>query len=362
MFNIYPTLMKIAYNVSTVNYLWQAENLAKSFLHHNPDYKFIVCLIDKPSANWNIADYQFSFDIIWIGDLQVPTWDKMVEYYTFFELVIATKALVLDYLCTQYDTDFVIYLDTDIIIYDSFQLVEQELVTHNIILTPYACSSLPTTTSIENVISGFAEDKPFEDRMMLYVGIYNIGFIAVKNCPETKAFREWWITKCINQGFIATKQGCFGEQLNLNLVPIFFDKVLVLKDLGYNAAVWNLHERKFSQKNGKFYVNDTIPLVFYHFSGYVPEKPKQITKWMPTLIEERPDIEPLFTQYHQTFADTTYAHLRQQVCGFIEQRKQILATRKKKVFIEPLQYRILRRLLMYIPQKIKQDMKDILAD
>jgi hypothetical protein len=350
---------KIAYNVSTINYLWQAENLAQSFLKHNPDYDFYVCVIDKPNPDFQPQDYNFSFHIIWIDDLQIHDWEKMLEHYLTFELVIATKAMVLDYLFTTYQPDFALCLDSDILIFDNFSAVEEQFKETNIILTPHCYLPMPYITPIDKVIHGFSDKIPFEDRLFLHVGIYNIGFIGVKNNAETQPFREWWIKMSKNQCFVGRKQGMFGEQLCLNLVPLYFEKVALLKHLGYNVAGWNLHERKISQKNGKFYVNDTIPLAFFHYSGYEYKNPHKITKWVPLTLDERPDVKPLFDLYHQTYLETKWDKLKAIPCAFVKMKEEIMAD-KKVVWKEPLQYKIIRRLINTLPLSIQKDIKHIL--
>ena len=49
---------------------------------------------------------------------------------------------------------------------------------------------------------------------------------------------------------------------------LFFEGILVSKNLGLNVAIWNLTERELSQKeNGEMCVNDNYPLIFFHFSN-----------------------------------------------------------------------------------------------
>ncbi len=351
--------MKIAYTVSTINYLWQAENLSQSFLKHNPDYTIFVCITDRLTIDLDIKSYKFSFEIVWIDDLHVPTWNKMVEYYNIAELVMSTKALAISYLFNKYNPDFAIYLDSDIIVFDHFQLVETQLEHYNICLTPYCCTQMPVISPIESIENSFSDQQPFEDRTMLYSGIYNMGFIAVKNVKENKKFIQWWCEMSMNQCFLGRKQGMFGEQLCINLVPIYFEKVLVIKDVGYNAASWNFHERNFSEKDGKFYVNDKFPLVFYHYSGYSADYPDRITRWTPLTFDDKPDVKPIFKPYHEASKLNKYPELRNKISYFVEMKKQLLE-QKKVIVIEPLQYRILRRLLMYVPKSIREDFRNIL--
>ncbi len=351
--------MKIVYNVSTINYLWQAENLAKSLLKYNPDYHVFVCIIDKPPHDWQEKNYKFSFNILWISELEIKTWTKMVEYYTVFELVISTKPILADYLIKKYNPDFVMGLDSDMLIFSDFSHIEQQLGIYNIIITPHCNIPMPHLTTIDKIEHDFSNLMPYEDRIMLHVGIYNIGFIVIKNSVETINFRNWWIERCQNQCYVG-KLGLFGEQLWLNLAPIYFEKVGILKHLGYNVGPWSLHERTLSKRDNKFYVNDTFPLVLYHYTGYTPKESEKVAKWIPLTLAERPDLKEVFEMYHKTFYNIEYEELSKIPCAFIAEKEQIIAS-KKVVWKEPLQYKILRKLFTFLPKTIKDDIKHILS-
>jgi hypothetical protein len=63
----------------------------------------------------------------------------------------------------------------------------------------------------------------------------------------------------------------------MNLAPCLFDKLHILRHPGCNAAYWNLHERTLSQVDGDYMVNGAFPLVFFHYSGYRPSAPDQLS-------------------------------------------------------------------------------------
>jgi hypothetical protein len=351
--------MKIGYNVSTINYLWQAENLAQSFLKYNPDYRFFVCIIDKIPQNWHEKNYQFSFEIIWIDEIKIDIWTKMVEYYTTFELVMSTKPFVSEYLFQKYEPQLVISLDSDMLIFDNFAYIEQQLDTYNIFITPHCHTPMPYLSTIDKVTSEFSYMAPYEDRVMLHVGIYNLGFFAIKNSPETINFRNWWMDRCRHQCYVGSRVGLFGEQLWVNLVPIYFEKVCILNHLGYNVGPWSLHERTITKKDNKFFINDTFPLVIYHYTGYTPDDPDKVAKWIPLTLAARPDLKEVFELYHKTFENLKYEELRKIPCAFIAEKQQIIAS-KKVIWKEPIQYKILRKLLSFMPKTIIEDIKHIL--
>jgi hypothetical protein len=43
------------------------------------------------------------------------------------------------------------------------------------------------------------------------------------------------------------------------------------------VAYWNLPERSLSEKDGAYLVNESWPLIFYHFSGYNPDIPEKLS-------------------------------------------------------------------------------------
>jgi hypothetical protein len=91
-------------------------------------------------------------------------------------------------------------------------------------------------------------------------------------------------------------EGFFVDQNWLNLVPLFFKSVKVVRHPGYNVAYWNMHERELSVIDGRFFINETHPLVFFHYSGYNYLEPKSISRH-----QDRFHLQDLLP-YQQLFA------------------------------------------------------------
>jgi hypothetical protein len=353
--------MKIAYSVATINYLWQAENMVQSFLKHNPDYHFFVCIVDMPPADWHEKNYEFSFQIIWIEQMQIDALPKMIEYYNVFELVMATKAFGADFLLKKYQPAFLVYLDGDMLVFNTLEWLEMQFQNHSILLTAHCHQPPHYLTPLEKVRTSLEQKNLYEDRVFLLLGLYNAGFFAVKNDKQGQEFIAWWKIRLQNQCYSARYAGLFADQMWLNLVPIYFDKTLIIKHLGYNVGCWSFHERSLISKDKIFYVNGEFPLVIFHYTGYRHTHPQEISEWIPLTIAERPDMKPVFDLYQQTFDADKYPELKQVRCVFAAQHAAAQAA--KKVFVkESIDVRIGRKLISFLPDFLQKKIKKIACD
>ena len=163
------------------------------------------------------------------------------------------KPVFLKYLMTEGSATNIIYTDCDIFFFNSFEFLFQKLETSKVLLTPHWRSSNP-----------FTDAKNFK---LLYTnGLYNAGFLgANKTSIEVL---DWWAKACY---FICEKNpqiGQFVDQTHLNLMPIYFEGVEVIKHRGCNVANWNQAECKRVLKNGhEVLINGLDEVVFIHFTG-----------------------------------------------------------------------------------------------
>ena len=78
-------------------------------------------------------------------------------------------------------------------------------------------------------------------------------------------------------------------------------------------AYWNHFERHLSRRDGDYFVNGEHRLMFYHFSGYSPEKPDAIIKQTRSHVmsfSERPDLRPIFDEYRRRLLARGYASFK----------------------------------------------------
>lgn len=303
--------MNIAFTICSNNYLAQAKSLGDSIKKFNPDYKFVIALVDRFSDK---IDYNFfqPHEVVKIEDVGVVDFETMVYTYTIIELNTAVKPSVFTYLFNKYPSaESVIYFDPDIMLYDKLTVLENGLKENNFILTPHFFTPI-------------YDDKKLAEPDILNAGLYNLGFIAVKRSAEAEKMLDWWTRKLKNECVVSFDRGLFVDQLWINFVPIYFENVLVLKHRGHNIAYWNLHEREVFQEEGRYYINNKQnPLVFFHFSGYTFTRTNVVSKYQNRFsFESRPDIVPLFTDYTKLVLENKHQDFAGITCYFVEIKKE----------------------------------------
>jgi lipopolysaccharide biosynthesis glycosyltransferase len=358
--------MKILFLTCTNNYLPRAVRLVEAFLQHNPGYQVFTGLTDRLPTQPALAQMAAQVNAMPIENLKIPDFEQLWRHYTVYELSNAVKPLFADYILQHYpQVDTIIYLDTDTHVYDSFQAVEEQLKQHPIVLAAYTYAPMAQVTPIQHVMEGFKIEGYFEERMMLYSGIYNGGFWAINRSETSQKFIDWWKIRAANQGFGGHKRGLFVEQKWLNLVPLFFPETHVLRHLGYNVAPWNLHERKISTENDKYLVNKKFPLIFYHFSGFNFGQPNLISGWGTLTLEQRPDVAPLYQAYYQILLTSGFKEYQHVPCYFIQlQQAEKLARLGQQAASLPPYRRWLGKLLgtswELTPRPLKNAIKKVL--
>lgn len=277
------------------NYLAFARTLAQSFLSLHPEYKCYVLIVDDFEDYINPPDE--CFEIVKLADLGIPNLPDFCFKYDVKELCTAAKAHLLDYLINEKAVARLLYLDPDILVTGSLNGIYEKLDVYDIVLTPHLDTDYPD------------DDLLPDDGHILRAGQFNLGFIGVNSSENTKSFLNWWKPKLYKKCVVDLPNGYFVDQKFIDFVPLFFENVLVEKDVGYNVAYWNLHSRRVSGEKGGWKCNDS-PLYFFHFSGYLPES-SSISNHIPDSMarydfSNRRDLRKLFAEYKEMLIANGY--------------------------------------------------------
>lgn len=328
----------LVFTLCSNNYLAQAITLGNSLLKFNPEYKFLIGLVDRRNE---FIDYsKIPYDIIEVENIDLPGFNEMVLRYNIIELNTAVKPGYFKFLFKKFEPESIIYFDPDIQIFSTINSLRAELDNSDILLTPH-------------IFTPINDDKILAEEDFLNSGLYNLGFIALNNTQNSLKMVDWWADRLKTKASIDFKKGLFTDQIWINFVPLFFEKVKILSDHGYNMAYWNLHERRLTIRDNELFVNNHEPLVFYHFSGFNPLSPFKISKYQNRYIfKELPEIEELFKNYsNNLFTNGIEKFLKFQNAFAGIKEKNEKEKRKEEIRKFPWPVRIFRILVLKVSQK-----------
>ena len=306
--------MNVVLTICSANYLAHAKVLGDSLTKSNPDYQFVIGLVDRVPAEINLASW-LPYEVIPVTDLCIPEFRAMADKYHIIELNTAVKPFYMEFLYRRNsDVKNVVYLDPDILVLGSFKELADKLRNNSIIVTPHCCTYDNSALNI------------YYERIMLCMGIYNLGFIATARTETTFTFLKWWQKRLVDHCHYSPGSGVFYDQLWVSLAPLYFDGVYVEKNPGYNMSYWNHFERRLSRQDNRYQVNGKHDLIFYHFSGYNPLEPRLIANRTsePTLtFAERPDLQTLYDHYCKRLLAAGFVSIKSLKCSFGRKPKSV---------------------------------------
>jgi hypothetical protein len=273
----------ISYTIATNYFLPQACVLGKSFLEYNPDYDFFIALLDSEDEFNTEYLTKHNIKYVPIEKMKISYFDEMRARYNAFEMSCAMKPFVAEYFIKQGFTKL-IYLDSDILVLSSFDI---KIFDNNsaFYLTPH--SNTPVERNDNNKV----------DLGYINHGIYNAGFIACNSSAQSLKILKWWSNKLRFDCVVDIANGKYVDQTWLNLIPIYFNDVSILKNDELNVAPWNLYERNIYYDGTSYLINKN-PLVFYHFSGFDFKVPNLLSRHHEYFdFINKSELLPLYSNY-----------------------------------------------------------------
>lgn len=240
----------------TSNYLPKARVLAESVKRHAPTAQFHLMLSDAPPEDFDLEAEPFDY-LIGLEDLPIEHPAQWAFGHTVVELCTAVKGFTFQHLLTRCGAEKAFYFDPDMVVFDRLDELIERLDRHSILLTPHQCEPEETLEAIaDNEIASLKH------------GVFNLGFLGVRNSQEGRRFIDWWASRLKYFCRDAIGDGLFTDQRWVDLAPCFFEDIEIMRDAGFNVATWNLsHRRVTGSIEQGVRINDER-LGFYHFSGF----------------------------------------------------------------------------------------------
>lgn len=249
--------------ISTTSHLFKSYALLESVKQYTATDAF--CLV----MNNDVQPIHENIQFHKLEDLKSDIAVQLKQKYKGDQLRWSLKSVYVTYLLGQ-GYDKVIYLDNDLFFYDSIQFLFDKLDASNFLLTPHFYKANPKK-----------EQNWMEANYR--VGLYNAGFFAANK--NAIPLLEWWSDCCRYNVKKSYWRGLFDDQKYLDLVPIIFDKVQIIKHRGCNFAGWNCDNIRMEAHPTNHITIDGDPLIFVHYTPLTIERFRDTNSTFYNLIK-----------------------------------------------------------------------------
>ncbi len=113
---------------------------------------------------------------------------------------------------------------------------------------------------------------------IMIAGVYNLGYVSLAPRPDVERLLDWWADRLLPR--LPRRSGLRllrRPALVRSRRPGFVTDFAIVRDPEYNVAYWNLHSREL-EHDGERYLVDGRPLAFFHFSGFDPDRPTELSR------------------------------------------------------------------------------------
>ncbi len=276
-------------NICTIiahNYLAHARVLAESFRTFHPESECVVLVIDEVDGHIDAAGEPFTLVRPEDLDFAEGEFADLATRYSVLELSTAVKPWLLQHMLRHHhDGTGIAYFDPDIRVYSRMLELEQALREHPVVLTPHLTEPMPRDGMIPN------------EPALLVAGSFNLGFIGLAASEGADMLLDWWAERLRTDCVVAPDKGLFVDQRWVDFVPGLVPDVGILRDPSYNIAYWNVATRELGRGSDGYTVNGR-PLRFFHFSGFSPDRPDELSKHQNRVqLVNHPDLQRICLEY-----------------------------------------------------------------
>lgn len=232
------------------NYLPKGIALYKSLDLHCSSLTFWVLCLDKKTETVLNSLGKVNIKCIILDQFEKDNLELLAKKNTRnnFEYYFTCKSYLLkSILDSDNKIESATYVDADMYFFASFQLYLDQVNNFSVAITPHRFSSKLEFLNI--------------------YGKYNAGMLTIKNDIVGRSCLEWWREKCTEWCVDEVQGDRFADQKYIDQFPIKFTNVIELHHKGINAAPWNMSENSVALKNNAIVLNESLPLICYHFHG-----------------------------------------------------------------------------------------------
>ncbi len=252
--------------IVTQSYRAYVRTLMRSYRQFHVGGRFFVVFIDGIPPGFDAN--REGCEVISIEDIGIPGLEALRMRYLVKDFCAAIRPSVLKHLFERRASKQLIWLDSDLYFVGPLSTIPSLLAEHSVLLTPQLTAPFP-------------DDKAYpQECTTLGAGVFNSGFMALRNSPESIALLSWWSERLRKYCFRRPEEYMFGDQKWLDLAPYFFTGIHSIDDPSYNVAFWNIHERSVAW-DGDHFTARGKPVSFFHMSEFRIGTPPIYSLYMP---------------------------------------------------------------------------------
>jgi hypothetical protein len=165
-----------------------------------------------------------------------------IEYY-----FTCTPAWMRYVMGREADAEWVTYLDGDLYFFASPEPIYDELRDASVAIIPHRYA-------------------PDIGRLQRF-GTYNVAWVGARNDADAEDVIGWWRARCIEWCHDYVDGDRFADQGYLDGFAARSPRVRAIENIGANLAPWNIGNYRLSLRDGAVMLDDSRPLVFFHFQG-----------------------------------------------------------------------------------------------
>ncbi len=256
-----PPSPRAVFTIVSANYIAYAATLMQSLRAEQPDLARFVILADTPRR---FSGLDLAAELIPCDDLGIPHIANMRFWYDVLEFNTAIKPFVFRYLIARGFAELC-YLDPDILVLAPLSEAFSALAAHSLVLTPH-------------IMAPLQDGMEPSDLTIMKSGVYNLGFVALRDDAEARRLLLWWSERCFTQCRVDIAGHLFTDQRWMDLAPSLVANCHILRHPGYNVAYWNLPHRPLARDAEGAWQAGGERLVFFHFSGLDVADPAVFSK------------------------------------------------------------------------------------
>lgn len=274
-------------------YLVKGLALYESLKNQCDNFHLWICCVDDPSylilSNMKLSNAS----ILSVAEIETLEYQQVKQTRTLKEYCWTLKPQLSLYVLDNFkEIDRLVYCDADIYFFSHPKPLFDEWGKYSI----FMCSQRGTP------------------ELTRRYGIYQAGLLGFRQDENSKKILNWWKDRCLEWCFDEEdlEWNRWGDQKYLEHIPFLFENIKIIRNIGVNAAPWNLVMNNLYNihKNDDVVRLDEVDLVIYHFGSLLILNEEEFDLWqIERLSFTKEMIDYIYVPYIQHLQQIRFSQM-----------------------------------------------------